>query len=244
MTLLDARPGLYINEVWHRRNQPASNEFKYKTTSIWLDPDKPDDALSNIGFAGKNKRNPICFRRQDHLARTNQGLRSQADALMADLHMDTRNMKLRLLTQPRLWGWLFNPISIYVFFDGAEPAASLLEVTNTPWKQSHCYGVSLNKNDDVFEATFPKQLHVSPFLGMNYTYHLTINNQTRAFQIDVLNESGEAVLNTAIGGLKSSQQVKSIFANAASTHKTSAAIHWQALKLASKRVKFVKHPSK
>lgn len=244
MALYNVQPGIYVNQVWHRRNYPTVNEFNYESSYIWLDPEDPAEALDGIPFSGQNKWNPICFRSDDYLGNTNQPLFGQAAAAMLDAGIDTDGMSMRLLTQPRLWGWLFNPISIYLFFDNEKPAASLLEVTNTPWKESHLYAVTLEPNRNKFVARFSKQLHVSPFLDMNYDYLLTVDDQSKAFQVDVIDESGEPILNTAIGGLEQSQRVRSLFTNPASTHKTSAAIHWQAFKLLKKRVDFVTHPGK
>ncbi len=244
MTLGEIEPGIYVNQIWHRRNYPAVNEFTYKSSSIWLDPDDPETALEGIPFSGRSRWNPICFRANDHLGRTYKSLRAQATAEMSKAGINTEGMTLRLLTQPRLWGWLFNPISIYLFFDELVPAACLLEVTNTPWKESHLYAVELRNDGNSFVANFAKKLHVSPFLGMDYNYKLTVDNQNLQVDIDVLDEANDVILNTAIGGFNESERVTGLFTNAGSTHKTSAAIHWQALKLVKKRVRFNAHPNK
>ena len=83
-----------------------------------------------------------------------------------------------MLTQPRTWGWLFNPITIYLAWNNADepPVAAVLEVTNTPWKERHHYAVPLTSQgpDTSIGAEFDKHLHVSPFLGMDYQYRLKL----------------------------------------------------------------------
>jgi DUF1365 family protein len=92
-----------------------------------------------------------------------------------------------MLTQPRTWGWLFNPITIYLAWEqdvDAGPTAALLEVTNTPWKERHLYAVELqpgpaDPGGPRFRARFDKALHVSPFLGERYRYELQVSSSER-----------------------------------------------------------------
>ncbi len=54
-------------------------------------------------------------------------------------------------------------------------------MTNTPWKERHLYPVALQPaapgldgSRDRYQATFAKALHVSPFLGQDHRYHLSV----------------------------------------------------------------------
>ena len=61
----------------------------------------------------------------------------------------------------------------------------IVEVSNTPWIEQHCYmldesinQVSIQRNCDgkgSFHATWNKAFHVSPFMEMDYRYDFTFS---------------------------------------------------------------------
>lgn len=90
-----------------------------------------------------------------------------------------------ILTHLTYFGYCFNPITIYYInynISGNDDKFKLhgkeniiVEVSNTPWIEQHSYmldesveNVKINRrNDDgVFEASWVKQFHVSPFMEM------------------------------------------------------------------------------
>ena len=83
---------------------------------------------------------------------------------------------IRLLTQLRSFGLCFNPVSFYYCFErrreaGEELHSVLAEVTNTPWGERHSYLLSDRGPDSaVLRGSFSKELHVSPFMGMDHVY--------------------------------------------------------------------------
>ena len=82
---------------------------------------------------------------------------------------------IRLLTHLRYFGYCFNPVSFYYCFNDSDEKveAIMAEVTNTPWKERHAYVIEkqIEKNNKPsFTASPKKQLHVSPFWGMDHNY--------------------------------------------------------------------------
>lgn len=64
---------------------------------------------------------------------------------------------VRILTQLRRWGWLFNPITVYIYFDNSDtPIAAVAEVTNTPWKERQHYAFRLQPENPDKEAVAPE----------------------------------------------------------------------------------------
>ena len=87
--------------------------------------------------------------------------------------------QVRMLTQVRRWGWLFNPITLYVAWNAGTdlPVGAVLEVTNTPWKERHRYAVELvapahrvDGDATRLGGRVRKAMHVSPFLDERYDY--------------------------------------------------------------------------
>jgi len=58
---------------------------------------------------------------------------------------------IRLLTQPRYFGYGMNPVSFYYCFDEADESveAIVAEVNNTPWRERHCYVLTRASRTDA-----------------------------------------------------------------------------------------------
>ena len=171
-----------------------------------------------------------------------------------------------MLTQPRTWGWLFNPITVYLIWDegdeldnhGTAPVGAVLEVTNTPWKERTHYPLALSNGTDGHRSSFDKQLHVSPFLDLDYLYDLAVwqepaTGHGRGREVIVAlkvrrSAAEQPVVETELRVLLEPPSPSSLGAvlrrNPFPTHRVSFGIHWQAAKLARKRVPFVSHPRK
>lgn len=157
-----------------------------------------------------------------------------------------------MLTQVRRWGWLFNPITIFLVWDDevGQPVGAVLEVTNTPWKERHRYPLVLEVDGTDLRSTFDKTLHVSPFLGMDYRYQLRVADldDRIAVDIDVIDKDGTPALHTALRTGREPATHENLAASLRSTplptHRVSAGIHVQAARLWRKGVPFVSHPKR
>ncbi len=173
----------------HHRLVAADHRFTYPVTHVWIDPDHPDALFGAHPLWSSRRPAPVRFRRRDYLDGSDAPLGDAVRHALTPALGYRPAGPLRMLTQPRTWGWLFNPITAYLVWDppgderpdapGGErsgPVAALLEVTNTPWKERQLYPVALRPSGDGgrYEATFDKSLHVSPFLGEDHRYHLTV----------------------------------------------------------------------
>lgn len=117
-------------------------------------------------------------------------------------HNDNNKPTIRLMTHLTYVGYCFNPVSFYYLygFDSKKSSSStattvqamIAEVANTPWIEQHSYmlhesvqGVDIiRKNetgsdnttsDNIFEASWDKEFHVSPFMEMDYRYTFTFS---------------------------------------------------------------------
>jgi len=101
-----------------------------------------------------------------------------------------------VLTNLRVWGWLFNPITCYFCYDpsGADVEFLAIEVTNTPWHERHTYVVGPPGTHHL-----DKELHVSPFFGMEQTYELRYQAPAeRLFVGFSVREGGSEVLSASM----------------------------------------------
>ena len=258
------RPGLPAvcdGHVLHRRLSPKVHEFRHPVSYVWLDPDAPGDLCKHHPLWSAAHASPARFRSLDYGDGSAVSLADQVRDQLTLVIGRRPDGPVRMLTQVRRWGWLFNPITLYVAWDAeAEtPIGAVLEGTNTPWKERHRYAVTLlaaeQKDRDATQVTgrTQKVLHVSPFLDEEFDYVIGLladrHDAWLDLAIDVVRpDTDHAVLTSRLQLRRVAASRTSLGIalrhNVASTHRVSAGIHAQAARLWAKRVPFVAHPRK
>ncbi len=263
-------PGIVV----HHRSRPVDHRFSYPVSLIWVDPDDPHELTAEHPLWSADRPAPVRFRRRDYLDGTDEPIGPAVRSLVAAPLGHRPTGPVRMLTQPRRWGWLFNPITIYLIWDAPDrlPRAALLEVTNTPWKERTTYAVALESTGDQpgLAATFPKTLHVSPFLDEDHHYRLVVDgadgqrgvprfiveldlypnriHTPRSDGCDVETTKPSPVLTTRLVVERHrpdrNTMNTALLTNPLATHRVSFGIHRQAAALWRKGVPFVAHPRK
>ena len=86
--------------------------------------------------------------------------------------------RVLVLTQPRVLGYVFNPVSFYYCHDVAGALHSIVaEITNTPWKERHSYVLPVagaDRHGAALRWDFRKAFHVSPFMDVSGTYRFLL----------------------------------------------------------------------
>jgi hypothetical protein len=249
-------PAICDGHVFHRRLSPAVHEFRYPVSYVWLDPDAPGDLCRHHPLWSATRRAPVHFRAGDYGDGSSRPL---GDQVRDQLHLATGHRpdgQIRMLTQMRRWGWLFNPITLYVAWnaDDEQPVGVVLEVTNTPWKERHRYAVELvasASGSSMLTARVPKVLHVSPFLDERYDYlvRLVGDESSITLGIDVVRPAEiDPVLTTALSLDRSPASRhalgRALWHPVLPTHRVSFGIHRQAAKLWQLGVQVVPHPAR
>lgn len=246
-------PSICHGTVFHRRLHPTAHEFTTPVSSVWFDPDEPASVAAHHPLWSSTRLAPARFRAGDYGDGSGIGLGDQVRDDLAEVLGGRPGGPIRMLTQWRRWGWLFNPITVYVAWAGDDddvPSGVVLEVTNTPWKERHRYASALHRAPDgTWAAAFDKVLHVSPFLDEDHRYEIVLSgdgHRSVGLSIDVIDGAGTAVLVTAVRLRLEPATHASLGAalrrDGLPTHRVSAGIHAQAARLWRKGVPFVAHP--
>jgi uncharacterized protein len=194
---------IYEGTIRHRRAAPAT-EFTHPVALCFVDLEELPSLLGGRLLA----RGPgvLRFRRRDYL-----GGRAGTDSL--DVAVRDRVDELtgrrpagpiRLLTQLRSFGLCFNPVSFYYCLDAAGDRVDsvLAEVTNTPWGERHAYTLSNVKPGPptVITGSFTKQLHVSPFMGMDHVYEARATEPADTLSVHIASlRGGETAFDATLG---------------------------------------------
>jgi DUF1365 family protein len=241
---------------------------------VWVDPDRTGELVGHHPLWSDKRPAPVELRRTDYFDGGHQPIGPAVRDLVAEPIGHRPDGPVRMLTQPRTWGWLFNPITVYLVWEagaaGDAPLGAVLEVTNTPWKERTTYAVALEPHTSGERrgvgAVFAKTLHVSPFLDEAFTYRLLITEHRRRSGVrrlivdldciqqpnldgsDVKEPTDLPVLTTRLivdrHRPHRRAMTKSLLTNPFPTHRVSFGIHRQALTLWRKKVPFVAHPRK
>jgi len=244
------RAALCPGVVCHHRTSPVTHRFSQRVSMVWIDPDRPEELFGRHWLASSQHPAPLRFRPEDYGTPDAPVGAAAVRRDLAAVGVDADG-PVRMLTQPRRWGWLFNPITIYLVWadDPALPLGAVVEVTNTPWKECHRYVVPLEAIDGYHVATFDKTLHVSPFLTVDHRYLLRVRSEASRLrvEIDVVGRNDTApTLRTSLAVDRKEVTRRGLrrfaLANPASAHKVSGGIHLNAARLLRHKVPFVGHP--
>ena len=235
--MIPAASAIYTGTVSHARRVPRAHAFSYRMYMLYLDLDE----LPGLGVRS--------FSRSDFLGDPSRDLASEVrDRVEAELGFRPEG-PVRLLTNLRSLGYVFNPVSFYFCFDagGETLRAVVAEITNTPWKERHAY-VLAGGPGGAF-AVFDKKFHVSPFFPMEQTYEWRLDVPGGRLRVEMVNrEKGAEVFRAGIvaervewsqGALRRAAWMQPLMA-----WKVHAAIYWQALRLWVKGIPFHVHPAK
>lgn len=190
---------------------------------------------------------PAWFRRADHHGDPRQDLDTAIRDLVAGKTGERPTGPVRLLTHLRYFGYVFNPISIYYCFDTAEQLRQLvLEVSNTPWRETRCYVLPA---DSAAQQEFAKTLHVSPFMPMDMHYRCRHRPPGETLNFALENWQGstrvfDAHLDLRRAPLTAPNLRRALARDPLMTLRVTSLIHWQAARLWWKRTPLFPHPGK
>ena len=236
---------IYNGQVIHKRFKPKEHFFKYKVFSLLLDLSELSLLDKELKIFSYNKFNILSFYDIDHGPRDGTSLISWVKENLNNNNINSKEIKIKLLCYPRVWGYIFNPLSIFFVYDKNSNLISILyEVKNT-FGEQHTYVFKIDKDDQLFEHSCKKKFHVSPFIEMNCLYYFKILKPTDKLSVVInQNDDGGKLLFASQDGLKNELNNKNLMisyiSNPLMSFKIIGAIHFEALKLWIKGIKLVK----
>jgi len=189
---------IYTGTIRHRRFAERRHEFAHPVAMHFVDLDELPRLLGGRLIA----RRPglVRFRRRDYLGDPSVPLADAVRALVAERTGVAPGGPVRLLTHLRMLGHCFNPVSFYYCYDGDGRLAALVaEVTNTPWGERHAYVLPRGEEGTVLRASFAKELHVSPFMGMDQRYDWRATDPASTLSVHIENlEAGRTAFDATL----------------------------------------------
>lgn len=244
-------PRIYRARTTHRRLAAApaglDRRFDYDTCSWLIDLDRPP-------ILPRPLRALVRFEARDHLGDPNRTIAANARELLAG-HGLTAD-RILLLTCPRSFGHVFNPLSVFYCLrssgtgTGTDPnvaeelVAVIAEVHNT-YRGRHAY---LLRPDDHDADRVDKRFYVSPFLPMGgtYTMRTPLPGERLSVSVTLRQEGTTRFVATLTGSgepLTTRTALRALARRPLLTLRTSALIRWQGIRLWLRRVPVQPRPA-
>ncbi|WP_373921753.1 DUF1365 domain-containing protein [Undibacterium cyanobacteriorum] len=236
----------------HERFAPKGHKFVYPIFALRLDLNELEEspASFNSFVFGINKKRLLSLRIQDYGPRDGTSLINWANSV---LHKHGLNApkRIELHTMPRLFGYAFNPISIWYCYDESDQLVSVIAEVNNTFGEHHFYVLR-----DEFHSAISSQsqlcsvkaMHVSPFCEVkgHYEFQFKDSNKHAVVHIDYYQEK-KIVIKTAMASRKvnftSIELLKAFTKQPFLTMGVFWRIHWQAFLLWLKGVPFYRLPA-
>jgi len=234
---------LYQCEVWHQRLAPKRYALRHALFMCYIDLDEIDELARSGRLFSRNRWNLYSFRDADHMpgvGSAGQSLRQRLDGYLASQGIALGpHSRVRLLTLPRILGYVFNPISIYFCFEhptGA-PVCALAEVGNTFGEHKlYLLRAPCRGEGERFTLRIPKHYYVSPFSSLTLQFDFNLRVPAQRLDIRIDDYDGERrVLRSALRGLREPWREARLLCFLLKypllTLRVIGLIHWHALRL-------------
>ena len=257
---------IYECKLKHVRTKPKENRFTFSVFMFYIDLDELDK-ISGFSFFSVNRWNIFSFYDDDHfkflkqkgisekIAKENVDFhkekysgstKDKMKTMISELKLGFEPHKIFLLTNARNFGYVFNPVSFYYCFDNrGKLRAMFSEVNNTFGEQKMYYTIIRDPDKKIFTDKQRKNYYISPFVDYDTDIHWKFNVPGKHLYMEVDSKKGnDSHLCAEVKGRrKDLTGAKLFYLNLRYpliTFWIIFMIHYQALKLAIKKVPFRK----
>ena len=241
------KPWLYKGKVGHARIGAVANAFSYDSLFICFPIQRRQELASTL--FGYNQWRLFAYYDADHGDGGNP--ESWIRNILQSHQIDFADGDIYLHALPRILGFVFNPVSFWYCHDRENQLRAVLCEVNNTFHERHCYLLTAEDKGVISAHTVLKReklFHVSPFYPVEGHYEFSFAQQMsfRRVQIDYW-QGDQLSLKTHVSGsalpLNDFNLLKLFFQLGWATFVVVARIHWQALKLWRKGVRFYRKPT-
>ena len=148
---------IILSSIVHKRYGKIQHLFKYKVPSLFIDLDELDIIKSKSKIFSINSFNIFSFYEKDHGYRDGRSIYEFINEKLKSYDVKYNKLKVKILCFPRIFGYVFNPLSIIYCYDDSVLISIFYEVKNTSNEQ-HTYIFSrgqFNNFDTLKSVKFP-----------------------------------------------------------------------------------------
>ncbi len=191
----------------------------------------------------------MCVLAKDHGEGGKSDLARWARLFLKDRKVEQDCARVQLLTLPRMFGYVFNPISAYFFYDQCGTLHHILYEVNNTFGGRNFYLAEAEAIGERHTHECSKTFYVSPFFDVEGKYRFSLRPpcETVGLSIEYVTHDGTVALKARLTGKRRPatawQSLKILLSFPLMTIGVIAAIHWEALLLFIKGAKFRRAPT-
>jgi len=239
---------IFFAKVFHKRLSPKINEFLYEVFYICFDISKI--SALKCYFLSLNKFNIFSFYEKDHGNKDGSSIQDWAKKIFANSKAKNKIKKIFLFTHPRVLGYAFNPVSFWFGIGEDEKIYAIIAQVNNTFGENHIYLIDNENLEPIHENQWfdaKKEFHVSPFYSTEgqYKFRFIFNQNKIAVWIDYYIDNKTLLTNVISSkqlNLNNINLLKTFLLMPLMTFKVIYLIHFQALKLFIKKLKYIPKP--
>lgn len=231
-------------KVKHTRFTPK--KYSFGTNFFWfcIDLNELDEITKKFPLIGHNDFGLYTFKDSDHLKFGSTSLAENVKTYVSQFE-SKKVERIELITNLRFLGYVFNPVSFFKITFKDETNAAILQVGNTFNEIKPFYVHSERTTKNGFSISKTKNYYVSPFIQMDSILKFYFRENDKRINISVTSSVCENVVLSAVAcGEKEELSLKNLLTMTVrypfNTFKIIALIHWHALVLFLKRIKYYK----
>ena len=238
---------IYRGHVVHQRLSPVRHHFRYRVFGLLLELDELETLHKKLRLFSVNRFNLFGYRFRDHGAKTQEHPRAWVRRQLATHGLAAAGARISLLCFPRLFGYVFNPLSVYFCRDDTGALGAIVYEVHNTFGERHSYVLSVDAGQgERVKQACNKEFYVSPFIEMaaRYEFHLTPPDARFSLFIREYGAAGEilrAAWTGAYAKLTDANLLRCFFAYPLMSLKVVGAIHWHAFRLWRKGARYYSH---
>ena len=233
---------LYPGWVMHRRLTPRFHRFKYRVFAMLLDLDELPRLDRGLRLFAWNRFGLFSFHDRDH--GDGRPLHDWLDGLLAQAGIAAQGPR-QVLCYPRIWGYVFNPLSVWFCHDEAGALKAVIYEVHNTYDERHAYVLPAGNDPRLVRHGCAKDFYVSPFLSGDCRYNFRVRPPGEDVAVAIHEEeAGRPILNASFAGKRRALDDGALLSMwlryPLMTLKIVLAIHFEAVRLMLKGVR--RHP--
>jgi len=129
------------------------------------------------------------------------GVREKTERILRQQGVTTVPARMTLVTMPRLFGYVFNPVSFVICFDRDNKVSACITQVNNTFGETHLYPLVCEPSEMPVTWRFPKKFFVSPFFDTEGEYTVIVGSEGARLSLQVdLYKQGQQVFSALLEG--------------------------------------------
>lgn len=245
---------IYAGHVVHVRHRPKRHRLSYRVFTLGLDIDRLDALDRALRLFGNERRALLSLRASDHGPRDGgtddggTGLRPWVEGLLRDIGQPAP-AQIEMLTYPRLFGYVFNPLTVYFCRDAESTLRAIVYEVHNTFGDRHAYAIPVEgEGRGLVMQQAEKRFFVSPFIENEGSYRFRVRPPGDDVAVVIRHATADGpLLDASFTGtrrpLTDRQILSAVLRHPLMTHKVTLGIHLEAARLWLKGIPFLGRPA-